>query len=71
MVLYSILNQLPAHHREVLMMCLEGTETRDVAHKLGISEEMVHGRKQDACRYLRKHSVHAWGIVMALLMRRM
>ena len=67
-VLYSILNRLPAQHREVLLMYLEGADTHVVAQKLGISEEMVHNRKREACLYLRKHSEDAWGVIAALLM---
>lgn len=64
-----MIERLPKHHREVLLLYLKGDKHQVIAGKLGVSEEEAKQRVDDARIYLRKYSENLWGMAMASLIQ--
>jgi RNA polymerase sigma factor (sigma-70 family) len=52
--LHMRLLELPARRRQVLLLCSEGHETWQIAHDLGIREDLVRQEKSRALQQLRR-----------------
>ena len=64
---YTVVSGLPEQQREILLLCMKGEKVKEIAAKLGISENTVKTQKKRANHFLREQLSELWAIVLPLL----
>lgn len=64
---YIVASHLPKQQREILLHCMKGEKVKEIATKLGISENTVKTQKKRAYHFLREQLGELWAIVLPLL----
>lgn len=64
---YTVVSGLPEQQREILLLCMKGEKVKEIAAKLGISENTVKTQKKRAYHFLREQLSELWAIVLPLL----
>ena len=64
---YVLLEQLPEQQKEIILCCMKGDKVREIAEKLGISENSVKTQKKRAYQFLRERMGKTWTVVAVLL----
>ena len=63
---YTVITRLPEQQRDILLRSMKGERVRDMAEKLGISENTVKTQKKRAYAFVREQLGDVWMVIVGL-----
>ena len=63
---YTVITRLPEQQRDILLRSMKGERVRDMAEKLGISENTVKTQKKRAYAFVREQLEDVWMVIVGL-----
>ena len=63
---YTVITRLPEQQRDILLRSMKGERVRDMAEKLGISENTVKTQKKRAYAFVREQLGNVWMVIVGL-----
>ena len=64
--IYSVIIRLPKQQRDILLRSMKGEKVKDMAEKLGVSENTIKTQKKRAYAFVREQLGDVWMVIAGL-----